>query len=52
MARYYYEKNKLKIDNINYLCLHFDNNEYISLSKDEIIDFNFEFQDRFFTKRS
>ena len=46
MPRYYFKKEDLKFDNIEHLCLYFDNNELISLSKDEILDFSFEFQDR------
>ncbi len=51
MPRYYYEKEKLKFNNIEHLCLYFDNNEYISLSKDELLDYEFEYQDRLLNYR-
>lgn len=46
MPRYYYKKENFKIDKIEYARIYFDNNEFVSLSKDEVLDFKFEYKDR------
>ena len=51
MPRYYFKKEDLKLNNIEYVRLYFDNNEYISLYKDEILDYEFIYQDRLISYR-
>lgn len=46
MSRYYFNKEDINLNDIEYICIHFDNNEYISILKNEILDYEFEYQDK------
>lgn len=44
--KYFFQKENLKIDNFEYLNILFDNDEILSLSKEEIDSYNYEIKDK------
>ena len=44
--KYYYKKNFLSPKKVDFVQIFFDNGDFITLNKSEIVDFNFEFYDK------